>query len=473
MKKIAYQLAFILLLATVSLSLHAASPGINNADLFDSILARFANTASAWSDKMVDYGSWLFWGLALISMTWTFGMMALKKADIQEFFAETIRFFVVTGFFFWILKNGPAIAIAIIDTMRQIASSASGLSKVVSPSGIVDIGFDILCKVVDKSSFWSPASTIVGLLVAGIILVVLAFVGVNMLLILIDGWLLAYCGVFLLGFGGGRWTQDIAINYYKTVLGVAIQAFTMILIVGIGKSFIDQYYTAMGEDMALKELFVMLVVAIILYTLIKTLPPKFAGIVGGGGAGGDSGGVGLGSALAGGAMLAAGASSLASAALGAGSSMAGGASAIKAAFQAAQQSMSAGSSGSSGSSGGGGSSGGLAAAMGNAGRMATEMGSHLAKGVAQAVGDKMGAMKDAMEERIADTMGGKIAAAIQNNAAESSDDDSAQQNASNDSSLQESFSDSLSAGNKAQSGNDSINDEVANFVNKPSVTEGA
>ncbi|MGS0066676.1 type IV secretion system protein, partial [Escherichia coli] len=34
-------------------------------------------------------------------------------------------------------------------------------------------------------------------------------------------WILLYAGVFFLGFGGSRWTSDMAINYYKTVLGLA------------------------------------------------------------------------------------------------------------------------------------------------------------------------------------------------------------------------------------------------------------
>jgi type IV secretion system protein TrbL len=69
-----------------------------------------------------------------------------------------------------------------------------------------------------------------------IILVVLTLVGVNMLLLLISGWILAYAGSFFLGFGGSRWTSDMAITYFKTVLGVGAQLFAMVLLVGIGKS---------------------------------------------------------------------------------------------------------------------------------------------------------------------------------------------------------------------------------------------
>ncbi|AIC11244.1 conjugal transfer protein [Xylella fastidiosa] len=48
---------------------------------------------------MVSYASWLFRSLVLLSMVWTYGMMASRKDDIQKFLTETIRFSAVMGFF--------------------------------------------------------------------------------------------------------------------------------------------------------------------------------------------------------------------------------------------------------------------------------------------------------------------------------------------------------------------------------------
>ena len=200
-----------------------ATSRMDTVDLFDSIITRYHDTASTWSHVIIGYASTLFWSLALISMVWTYGMMALRKADIQEFMAETVQFFVTTGFFYWLLLNGPAIADSIMESLRQLAANATGLDKRISPSGIVDVGFDIVSKVIDSSSVWSPVDTGVGLILAGIILVIFTYIALNLVIILITGWILTYGGVFVLGFGGGRWTQDIAINYFKTVLGIALQ----------------------------------------------------------------------------------------------------------------------------------------------------------------------------------------------------------------------------------------------------------
>lgn len=400
-------LTYLIVFFLIGFSVSAHAQVMDSRDLLDNILYRFSSTASTWSQTLLSYARYLFWSLALISMVWTYGLMSLRRADIQEFMAETVRFLVVVGFFYWILDNGPAIASAIIDSMRQLAAQASGIDTHISPSDIIDVGFDIVSKAIDNSSLWSPAATTVGLIVAGVILVVLALVSINMLIILITAWILTYGGIILLGFGGGRWTCDIAIQYYKTVLGIALQAFAMILIIGIGKSFVDQYYAAMAKDILLKEMFVMLVVAILLLILINKIPPVLANIVSGGG--GGSGGIGLGGAL--GAASIAGAA-LASSAGAVSAQSAGGLSALHAAFKAASQSMGIGDSGSVSDGSTPSKTGSLAQAMGQASKFAGSFGSHLATGAFDVAREKASAMKEAIAATVAETTGGKIADAI-------------------------------------------------------------
>jgi len=363
-----------------------AFAAIDNSGILDNVLTRYSNAASGWSTVVTNRASWLFWLLVIISMVWTFGMMALRKADLGEFYAEFIRFTVFTGFFWWLLTNGPSFALSIMNSLRQIGAEATGLGSTLAPSGIVDIGFDIFFKVIDQSSVWSPVDSACGIIIAAIILVVFALVGVNMLLLLISSWILAYAGVFFLGFGGSRWTSDMAIGYYKTVMNIAGQLLAMVLLVGIGKSFVDQYYQAMSAGISLKELGVMLVVAAILLALVKTIPGLIGGLAGGN-TGSLGNGFGAGAAL-GAAAMGAAALGVAGSAITAGSAgIAGGAQALMAAFSKANAAESSASSGGmgavvnaaggastdspmagSGNSGGASGSGSaLAAAMGDSG----------------------------------------------------------------------------------------------------------
>ncbi|ABM44363.1 MULTISPECIES: P-type conjugative transfer protein TrbL [Pseudomonadota] len=352
-------------LAFFAVDAHAA---IDNAGVFDSVLDRYQAAASGWAGVITTAATWLFWTLVVISMVWTFGMMALRKADIGEFFAEFVRFTIFTGFFWWALTNGPNFASSIYASLRQLAGNATGLGNALSPSGIVDVGFAIFDKVMDQSSVWSPVDSMAGILMAVAILVILALVGVNMLLLLASGWVLAYGGVFFLGFGGSRWTSDMAINYYKVVLGVAAQLFAMVLLVGIGKTFLDDYYARMSAGISLKEMGVMLIVVIILLALTNKIPPLIAGIITGASVGGAGiGQFGAGAAL-GAAGMAAAAAATGGAALAAGAaSAAGGASAVMAAFSKANENVSAGTDVMSAFSGGGSSGGGSGGGGGDAG----------------------------------------------------------------------------------------------------------
>lgn len=355
-----------------------AVAAIDSAGILDNVLARYSTAAATWGTIITTRATWLFWTLTLISMVWTFGMMAVRKADIGEFYAEFLRFTIFTGFFWWLLQNGPTFAASIMQSLRQVGAEATGLGNNLAPSGIVDIGFDIFYKVLDKSTVWSPIDTAIGMVMSGAILIVFALIGVNMLLLLISGWILAYAGVFFLGFGGSRWTSDMAVGYFKTVLNIAAQLFTMILLVGIGKSFVDQYYSSMSGGIVLKELAVMLVVAVVLMALVNKVP-GLIGSLAGGHTGSLGAGFGAGAAV-GAAMMGAAAVATAGAAIAAGATgLAGGAQALMAAYSKASAAEGAGGGaasaladamggGTSGDASGGDSS--LAAAMGDSGASA-------------------------------------------------------------------------------------------------------
>ena len=341
-------------------ALSVASPAFaqtTGGGMFADIQSRYAASARGWSTAMTSAATFLFMGLAAISLVWTMGLMALRRADLGEFFSEFIRFVVFTGFYLFLLTNGPAIADAIIRSLQQLGSNAAGIGNV-TPGSIVDIGFDIVNQTVDQSSIWEPVDSAVGIIIACIILVVLALVAVNMLLLLVSAWILAYGGIFFLGFGGSRWTSDMAINYYKTVLGVAASLMGMVLLVGIGKSFIDDYHSSMAATTTIKDLAGMMVACVILLVLVNKIPGLIAGIITGASVGGAANvsTLGAGAAMTAGGMAAAAAATGGAALAGGAANAAGGASAISAAFKSAQENMASGGGMFSGSGSGGGSS---------------------------------------------------------------------------------------------------------------------
>ncbi|EPB6992071.1 P-type conjugative transfer protein TrbL [Escherichia coli] len=461
-----------------------AAAELTNQGMLDQVVTEFASKAASWKTAIMDAATWLFWTLGTISLVWTGGTLIMKRADIGEFFAEFVRFILFFGFYLWLLRNGPDFADSIIQSMQQLGSKATGISSV-TPSGIVDVGFMIFQQHVKNSSVWSPVDTVIGAILSLGILLLLATIAVNMLLVLVSSWCLMYLGIFFLGFGGSRWTSDMAINYYKTVLGVGVNLLVMVALVGIGNDLLTGFYAKMSKGtLNFEEMGVMLVFCLALLLLINRVPPLVSGIITGGGVGaaGGLGNFGAG-AIVGAGMAAAGmtAQAVAAAASGGASvaaSVAGGAQAVMAAASAAKGAdggdmpgASSGGGEASGGSGGGASGEPMAAASGGgatpmasaagdsssggggfskAGRVATGTVANLAKGIGSMATAKASSMAEAAKSRIAETTGGKLAATIK---AASSSADGNTLSGSNDNAT-------ASAGN----------DEVAAFVNRPQAT---
>ncbi len=334
--------------AAIFLYSTAASAEITNQGILDQVVTDFAARASTWRAVIMNAASWLFWTLGTISLAYMGGTLILRKADIQEFFAEFVRFILFFGFYLWLLRNGPEFAGDIIKSLQRIGEQASGVSSV-TPSGIVDIGFMIWKQAISNLSAWSPIDSFVGVVLSAGILILLAVIAVNMLLMMVAAWMLMYAGIFFLGFGGSRWTSDMAINYFKTVFGQAVQIMTMVLLIGIGNDLLSTFYNDMSKGtLNFEELGVMLVLCIALLMLIARLPPLVSGIISGssigaaGGIGNFGAGAAIGAAMAATGMAAAGAKIVGGAALSGAANATGGADALKAAFTKAQSNISGG-----------------------------------------------------------------------------------------------------------------------------------
>jgi type IV secretion system protein VirB6/type IV secretion system protein TrbL len=111
-------------------------------------MAKYQTAATGWESTIKKHAYQLFWALTLISMVWTFGILALKKADISDFFVELIRFLGFTGFYLWLLDSGPQMAMAFINSLKGIAGEAAHVSSVVTPGAIINMALDFFTKIV-------------------------------------------------------------------------------------------------------------------------------------------------------------------------------------------------------------------------------------------------------------------------------------------------------------------------------------
>ena len=98
--KIVSKLTFLGIILFFSINAYAGQ--LDSSGLLDILLDKFQQVASTWTTVIADYANWLFWGLVLISMVWTFGMMAMQGEGLTGVLAEIVRFFAVVGFFYYL-----------------------------------------------------------------------------------------------------------------------------------------------------------------------------------------------------------------------------------------------------------------------------------------------------------------------------------------------------------------------------------
>jgi len=259
----------------------------------DTILGKYQNAGQAWVGALTNAATSMFWILATISLSWTCISMAIKHAEMGEFFAELCRFVMFTGLFFWLLTNGPRFANDIINSLRTVGGDAAGTGKAIYPAQLINLGMQVFQQTLQHVNFFQAESIVAPIIIAIIILIVCALVAVNMILLLCAAWVVLYAGIIFLGFGGCRWTSDMAINYYRTVLGVGVSLMTMQLIIGLGTKFLQDLVASTGTGLDAGSLAIIMVVCIILLVIAHRLPQMVAGMVVGGGHNGAVGSVGI------------------------------------------------------------------------------------------------------------------------------------------------------------------------------------
>jgi len=286
------RLAITLIAAVVfSTCVIAQAQSTGASGVVDDLLGKYKSAGKAWEATIEQAATNLFWLLAMISLGWTCVSMAIKQADLVEIVAELCRYIMFTGLFLWLLTNGAAFGNDIIQSLSQVGSNAGGQG--LTPGDIVNLAMQVYQQTLQHVSFLQPESVVAPVIIAVIILIVCALVAVNMILLLCAAWIALYAGLIFLGFGGCRWTSDMAINYYRTVLGIGVSLMTMKLIVAIGVRYLHDLVASTSTTLDAAQLGVIMVAAIILAVISHRLPHIVAGMVVGGGHNGAIGGVGV------------------------------------------------------------------------------------------------------------------------------------------------------------------------------------
>lgn len=278
------------------------------------ILSQMRSFRTQWTTNIFTYAQRLFWFLAFIEFGWSVIALALDKTDLQSWVAGLIRKMMWIGAFYALLVNGSAWIPNILDSFEQIGQGASGLGAPISPSGVFVQGLDIagsLLSGASGSAFLSGDIASALLCAVGALLIFISYViiTINLVVTLVESYLVVSAGYIFLGFGGSRWTAPYTERYIGLGVSIGIKLLVLYCVIAAGQALGTGWNTeASGIGVSTTPAKTALDViggALIYMMCCWQIPKLFGAVIGGSPAltGGDL--VMTGTAVAAGAMTAA------------------------------------------------------------------------------------------------------------------------------------------------------------------------
>ncbi len=129
----------------------------------------------------------------------------------------------------------------------------------------------------ENMSILLPGTAIIWGLLTIIIILIACYMIVTVSIAMCSATFLVYVGIIVLGFGGSRWTSDIAISYYKAVIAAGLKLFALNLLMGTAVNLVNKIFS---EDvMQIGHAYLALATLTIIAMLVDKIPAMIGGLV--------------------------------------------------------------------------------------------------------------------------------------------------------------------------------------------------
>lgn len=232
-----------------------------------------------------------FFALVAIEIAWSAITYVLQKDSLPDFVASLLLKILGVGFFYIVLQPayGPVWIGDIISSFTQAGSAIGGQSQFLpsDPSSVFNCGTDVANAMLQSVSnnntginFGNLLPAIEAIFAALICAlgVVLAFaiIAGQLLITLIESYIVIGAGVFMLGFTGSRWTLVFGEKYVGYAFSVGIKLFMLELIVGLGYALGQQWAALFANGIAPPETYIEVVGAALIFGFVAWQIPGLA-----------------------------------------------------------------------------------------------------------------------------------------------------------------------------------------------------
>ena len=246
----------------------------------DALQCNFANAASKWMDKVQGYALRLFFLLLSLEMTWTAIRWAIDKQSISDLFASLGFKIISVGFFIFLIEAaGPGLGtvqnpnnpigiswpVAVIQSFANIGQDLAGGNVTptsMTPSAVLNNGGNLASSIMREVAFGPGSSpsllnpvgvfnsmicAAMAIIISFAVLLAYVVIGGQLLITIIEVYVLGSVGIILLGFAGSRWTIDNSTKYVSYIFSVGVKLLVLYVVVGLGNDLTQTYIKLLSD----------------------------------------------------------------------------------------------------------------------------------------------------------------------------------------------------------------------------------
>lgn len=212
--------------------------------ILNDITQQYQVATVGWYNYLFPIANHLFGMLAVIEIAWSGICWAIEKQDMSSLWVEFLKRILFIGFFYAILLHAHTWIPAIIKSFMMIGSGASHIQKL-DPSSIFEQGISIANSVLvpleKKNLFTAGFAYIIGSATALIVALSFAVIAGELVVTLVESYLVVGAGVLFLGLGSSRWTTSFTTKFLNYSISVGCKLFFLYLIIGVGANMAQHW----------------------------------------------------------------------------------------------------------------------------------------------------------------------------------------------------------------------------------------
>jgi type IV secretion system protein TrbL len=242
---------------------------------FNSIPNTFCIATGDWLMRAQNIAKGFFFSLVAVEMAWSMILYVLQKDNLGELLTSWLLKIMGICFFYAVILNANIWLPAILNSFIQLGNQVTAQNVALDPENIFETGL-AFCNAVfsnlPQAQFpgWEAGPTVfnpnisgtivdnltvvfemfVSVVFAAIVCLIIfaAFVVVagQLLMTLIEAYIMISAGAVMLGFMGSRWTMSWGEKYIGYAISIGIKLFVTFVILGLGSTLFGTWYTLLG-----------------------------------------------------------------------------------------------------------------------------------------------------------------------------------------------------------------------------------